>query len=1147
MKILNIHFKNINSLEGESRIDFEASPLSDSGVFAITGPNGSGKSSVLDAITLGLYGETFRFDRPANFVMTKHTAESFAEVEFSVDGQRYRSSWRAERVDLVPEGELQTPVMQLVRVSNGEVLGTTVQQVCVRVTELTGMNFRNFTRSILLAQGDFAAFLNALDSERMDILEKIIGIDIYDEYKKEVTANADAAQLAVAKLKQELAMLTLVDPAQLEAYQHDLSDFQEQYSEWRQTQKDLEQQHVSLRKTVNLQNLVKDQEKILGRVNADFQKVNDTLQQLSAAQPALAFQEPLAACDAQSAVITQSKHVLTDYRQELQQLKYQLGNDSTAPANIDRKSFTQQKRNIDVFRTEVSELTATRQSEMVLWQSLGNQIVEKKEALALVQTWLDEHAVDQILLDNFPETARLKKLRTEILALTAQQKSLVKSAKHSTGSLKNMTSAQNRAAAKSVELKEQLQADEQEIAKLLQGYNAETISDLKAHQQERVKELQELNNIAVAYKKLSNTSSGWLGLFGGKAVLELDANELAQDLENLMQEIKREENIKLALEESVARAALLKKMAPERVHLVDGKPCPLCGALQHPYHKRPPVVANSQQALADQLTKIKSLKADAQRLKQRIIAAEKNQDHNRDRLNRMQQLRSRWLSLINRLNIAGNEMEINQLKLMRQLLQQESNELKNIAVLAKKYHDKKANIEKLTHAIADNVALVEQLKIDSQKFEADNQHHTQDQLDNEAALAACIQQEQELAKVVLSQLAALGEKMPEKGKEDALFDRLNARRQEYQSYVVRHKSLNDEIASMEAKQESCQAEIARCDEQLERSSGQLQNAELVGIHLAIIEKQRLIVDQEVVVATQEAELFALQQTLVETLQPMSFNDIPALRAALDFLKSQPEIEQRSGQLAEEIAAKTAELEQNRALLSSSLSEDEAKSQLESVYLQLHQLAEKMDIAKLEIQRLEKLIAQQQKAQESYAALLVRIEQEEASAAPFLAELEEVNVENGITFRRRVQTRLANKLLAQTNAVLEKISRRYYLRQAPSEQGLALEIEDTFQGNVRRLPKTLSGGESFIVSLALALGLSELANNGKSVDSLFLDEGFGNLDDASLFTVISTLESLQTHGKIVGVISHVDAVKKRFKAQIEVVKKPNGLGELKKAS
>ena len=190
MKILNIHFQNINSLEGESHIDFEQPPFSDTGVFAITGPNGSGKSSVLDVITLGLYGQTFRFDRPANYVMTKHTAECFAAIEFSLGDEKYKSAWYVQRAEGDPKRELMSPEMQLVRLNDGEVLAKTPHEVCAKINEITGMNFRNFTRSVMLAQGDFAAFLNALDSERMDILEKIISTDIYADYKKEVIDNA---------------------------------------------------------------------------------------------------------------------------------------------------------------------------------------------------------------------------------------------------------------------------------------------------------------------------------------------------------------------------------------------------------------------------------------------------------------------------------------------------------------------------------------------------------------------------------------------------------------------------------------------------------------------------------------------------------------------------------------------------------------------------------------------------------------------------------------------------------------------------------------------------------------------------------------------------------------------------------------------
>jgi DNA repair protein SbcC/Rad50 len=221
--------------------------------------------------------------------------------------------------------------------------------------------------------------------------------------------------------------------------------------------------------------------------------------------------------------------------------------------------------------------------------------------------------------------------------------------------------------------------------------------------------------------------------------------------------------------------------------------------------------------------------------------------------------------------------------------------------------------------------------------------------------------------------------------------------------------------------------------------------------------------------------------------------------------------------------------------------------LEELKIKLRSVSEKLQIAALEAHRAESLLHEQNNFEQKYAAITQQIQNQEDVVKRQLAEMAQIEVENGMIFRRRVQKQMIDGLLSQTNTVLEKISGRYYLRQKLSDQGLALEVEDTYQNNIRRLPKTLSGGESFIVSLALALGLSELANNGKAVDSLFIDEGFGNLDAETLYTVISTLESLQAHGKTVGVISHVEGVQKRFKAQLEIVKKPNGLGMLKKVS
>ncbi|MDP2901891.1 MAG: AAA family ATPase [Methylovulum sp.] len=1147
MRILNIHFKNINSLEGEHRINFEQSPFSDTGVFAITGSNGSGKSSILDAITLGLYGETFRFDRPAEFVMTRHASECFSKVEFALGSDKYGSSWHARRTDNDPNGDMQPTQMQLIRLSDGEILASSAQQVCAGITELTGMNFRNFTRSILLAQGDFAAFMNALDSERMDILEKIIGTDIYADYKKEVADRADAAQVAVDRIKQELAAIALLDPEKREACQHDLMDHQDHYTELQQEQKALEQQQAALNNVTVMEDRVAEQKNRLKDIETQIKNTQNSLDEIDAVQNALLFNDDIAAIDNKNQLIQQSKADLQRLQTELLQIKGQLGNPAALPDGAEDRVFSDQKQTIDGIRAEANQLRSNRQAEDVLLQALALQQTEKKAAIDSVDAWLQEHTADESLLANFPETAKLKKLKAELAELTEQQKAFSKWLKNTVSSLKTAKSSLDKEQSKTAELQQQLEADQQGLERVLQGYDPEAIDDLKAEQQERVKAFQELYDLAAAHRKLSKRGFGFFALFKRQDEPEYDVDTLNLALEKIVQEISREENIKRALDESVAREALLKRMAAERVHLADGKPCPLCGALQHPFVKRPPAITDSHQALLDQQAKLKALLVSADRIRDHIISAQKNTEKNTHKQNQLLQLRSRWLGLCNRLNTASMDLGINNLKLMQQLLEKETGEFKNIVVLASKYHSKKTAIAKLNGLIEKNRLAVEQWQAKIQQLDADTGGRYQEQEDLEAALIVCRDEERGLAEKVMGQLTALGEKMPVKGKEDAFFDRLNVRRQDYHGYVFRRKGLIGELSVLEAKQQACQAEITRYDNRLEVYIGRLKAEEVIGLHLALIEMAIVIADKERILAQHEAGLIPLNLSLGQKIQATQFTDLNGLKAALKLMESKPDIERHKEALTQDMAAITAGLEKQIALLEAELTQTKGTLNAEDIGPALKAIPEKMELAKLEYQHLEKLLQDQQHLQQRHDALLAQLQQEGERAKPCIAELAQVTAENGMDFRRRVQARLAAQLLSQTNAILEKISGRYYLRQTASEQGLALEIEDTYQGNARRLPKTLSGGESFVVSLALALGLSELANNGKSVDSLFLDEGFGNLDADSLYTVISTLENLQTHGKTVGVISHVEAVQKRIKAQLQVVKKPNGFGELRKAS
>ena len=1146
MRILNIHFKNINSLEGESRVDFEQAPFSDTGVFAITGPNGSGKSSILDVITLGLYGETFRFDRPAEHVMTEHTAACFAEIEFSLDGEKYRSSWHAQRTAGDPANEMMPPEMRLIRLADGAVLADTHRDVCTRITEITGMNFRNFTRSILLAQGDFAAFLNALDSERMDILEKIISTDIYADYKKELIDHATNAQKELDRLTAALAAIQLLEPEQQEACEHDLSDFKEQLAELHEEQTSLKQQQALLSQIAALEKQIVEQEQDLEQAQTRLENSEKIIARLAAAQDALIFKDDIAVITEKNQAIHQGKSTLVDFHSELKQLKARLGDETTAPDSVAHRTFAEQQQTLENVRTQVNQTELNRQSETAHWQALAAQYADKQPVLTTVSAWLEEHAADELLLTDFPELGVLKKLRAEVAEFSGKQAQFTKQSKKTISSLKNNTAALVKEQAKQADLKDQLQTAEKELETLAQGHTPADIDALRLEQQERVKDFQTLYNLAQKHQKLSG-GGGFFSLFRRKEQPDYDADALNIELEQLKQEIKREENIKRVLDQSIIHEALLKKMTPDRVHLADGKPCPLCGALQHPYAKYPPTISSSKQALIDQKAKIRAITEKISNTGSKISAAQKQSERNQAQKIQLQQIRAQWLSLCNRLNVVSHDLDISKLSLMQELIKKENLDLTETVRFATNYRNKQADIEKLNTLIAKSVTAIEQLQANTEQLGSSSQGFTQEQLDIAAALTRCQQEEQQLADKVLAQLTLLGEKMPAKGQEDGLFDKLNVRRQDCHGYAFRHKSLTEELAALEAKQAVCQTEIARCNELLTIYGEQLQTEETVGLHLALIEKQKLIADKEQQLAHQEIDVARLQQALQEKIRPTQFTSLDEISDILERMESRPELERQKAELEQEIEAKTLALATSHAQLEADRGAIAATLKPIDIEEQLRRNAEQAAIADLEARYLERLLGEQQQLQQSYDALLLQLQQQTALSQPYFADAALLAAENGMAFRRRVQARIADRLLSQTNALLEKISGRYYLRQAPSDQGLALEVEDTYQANVRRLPKTLSGGESFIVSLALALGLSELANNGRSVDSLFLDEGFGNLDADALYTVISTLESLHTHGKTVGVISHVDAVQKRIKAQLQVVKKPNGMGELKKAS
>ena len=208
MRILGVRFKNLNSLTGEWQVDFTHPAYASDGIFAITGPTGAGKTTVMDAVCLALYGSTPRLDRvtkSSNEIMSRQTGECFAEVTFETGKGRYRCHWSQHRARKRPDGELQQARHEIADADSDRVLESKINQVGEFIEKVTGMNFERFTRSMLLAQGGFAVFLQAPPNERAPILEQITGTEIYSLISMKVherrTEESEKLELLQAELK----------------------------------------------------------------------------------------------------------------------------------------------------------------------------------------------------------------------------------------------------------------------------------------------------------------------------------------------------------------------------------------------------------------------------------------------------------------------------------------------------------------------------------------------------------------------------------------------------------------------------------------------------------------------------------------------------------------------------------------------------------------------------------------------------------------------------------------------------------------------------------------------------------------------------------------------------------------------------------
>jgi len=249
MKFLVIRGRNLASLEGEFEVNFTKEPLQSSGIFAITGQTGAGKSTLLDALCLALFDSAPRLYKAEQIkkenldlltdkispqdcrnILRRGTGEGYAEVEFiALNGDKYRSKWMVKRARGKADGSLQPSSMELENLSHKATEQGTKRDLLNRIVELIGLTFDQFTRAVLLAQGEFANFLKARQNEKAELLEKLTGTDVYSRISTLIYEKTGEAKKTWEMTQQRIKDVKLLGEEELNALQEEKEKLKETY------------------------------------------------------------------------------------------------------------------------------------------------------------------------------------------------------------------------------------------------------------------------------------------------------------------------------------------------------------------------------------------------------------------------------------------------------------------------------------------------------------------------------------------------------------------------------------------------------------------------------------------------------------------------------------------------------------------------------------------------------------------------------------------------------------------------------------------------------------------------------------------------------------------------------------------------------
>jgi exonuclease SbcC len=1204
MKILLLRFKNLNSLQGEWSIDFTCPEYVSDGIFAITGPTGSGKSTILDAICLALYGQTPRLGKitkSSNELMSRHTGECFAEVTFSTSSGSYRCHWSQHRSRRRSDGDLQAQKHEISDVATGQPIHSRVQETLQAIEGLTGMDFDRFTRSMLLAQGGFAAFLQAEPDRRAPVLEQITGTAIYSTISMRVHERQRSERSRLELLQADSDSVRLLGEEELNQLASDRNRCLDRERELSGQADEASAALRWLQEIARLEEALAAIDREASALIAEREAFLPDAIRLALARNASAIEHRYAPLSMQRGDHQRSLSDLSS-RESLRPAKQAAMSEaefryesvdgrlrSALEESAVVRPLIEQVRLLDAriseklracdIRTQELEELSNRHQQLESDRKVSAGAIEAAiAALRDLRAWQESHCVDADLLIGL---SGIQHALDELQPVARREALLVSGASDTRRAIQDLLDEKSALEQDAVVSRSKLAEARKALALLRDSYTSQldgsTLRSLRMELDALKERRRILEEIAALYASGKELAPKIAEIDSGIHNIEDKRLKTEVRLEHARQLLAMAEREVVVQEERLRLAARVRDLEAERHRLADGQPCPLCGSIHHPYA----VEAGSLPDADDRdLQKAKqSVQEQSEGLRNlEIVLAEcgkeiEQKEQRRDELADMREKSGRrCLELLRTAGIPDHARDAEPVVLAG---------IGDAECRHAELAGRIENLETLTERMGvDEAALLllqDAANVDERRLEQSDERIRTLQLELQR-----LEQEKEAAKMELDvRQKSLYRLLEPYGADmdisapDTFVQTLAARSARWQSEVDRCRNLDQSLISHEAALKNIDAQLETLEKDL-ASKRTVVSAAAAAIDTDRGERNRLFEDKDPAVEEQRLEgivktareeldaagderararqeivvlntgidelqkvidgrrdlLDGLEAGFAVELQQKGFTDESAF---LDARLPDPERD-RIEQVSAGLERRALDIESRRSDRVSRLREarDRRLTELTSDELagRHEQLQETLRAVRGEIGAIVRQVEENERAagEQRQKAAVIEAQKSECRRWDILHDL--IGSADGKKYRNFAQGITFEIMIAHANRQLVRMTDRYILVRDRAEP-LELSVIDQWQAGEVRSTRNLSGGESFIVSLALALGLSQMSSRNVRVDSLFLDEGFGTLDEEALETALETLSGLQQSGKLIGIISHVPALKERIATQIRV--------------